>query len=64
MYGKTHSGVATGGGAQEQSATPDKEKIAKNREKEGKNQEKLEKGKIRKKRQKSGRFFHFSPPDR
>ena len=62
------SGVATGGHGG-QSATPDSEKIAKNWEK---NQEKLgkkrknweEKAKIRKKRQKSGRFFHFAPPDR
>ena len=48
-----------------QSATPDSEKIAKNRKKSGKNQEKSgKKGKIGKKRQKSGSFFHFAPPDR
>ena len=46
------------GGARGQSATPDSEKFAKNREQEGK------KGKIGKKRQKSGRFFHIAPPDR
>ena len=34
------SGVATGGARGGQSATPDSEKIAKNREKEEKNQEK------------------------
>ena len=46
-----------------QSATPDSENVAKNREKEGKNKEKWEKrGKIGKKRQISGRFFHFAPP--
>ena len=33
----------------------DSEKFAKNKEKEGENQEKKEK---------SGRFFHFAPPDR
>ena len=48
------SGVATGG-SRGQSATPECKKGAKNREKEGK---------IRKKRQKSGRFFHFASPDR
>ena len=37
--------------------------LPKNREKEGKkNREK--RGKIGKKSQKSGRFFHFAPPDR
>ena len=57
------SGVATGGGEQRgQSATPVREKFAKNREKIRKNREK--RGKIGKKRQKSGRFFHFAPPDR
>ena len=48
-----------------QSATPDSEKFAKNREKEGKIMKNREKrGRIGKKRQKSGRFFHFAPPDR
>ena len=58
------SGVDTGV-ARGQSATPDREKIAKNQEKEGRNQEKLGKnqenqekrGKIWKKQQKSGSFF-------
>ena len=58
------SGVATGG-ARGQSATPDSEKIAKNREKRGKS------GKIGEKAEKSGRegknwegfFFHFAPPE-
>ena len=48
-------------------STPDSKKIVKNWEKEGKNwgkEGKLGKRKIRKKRQKSGRFFHFAPPDR
>ena len=53
------SGVATGGGAE---CHPDSEKNAKNQEKEVKNRE--IRGKIRKKRQKSERFFHFAPPDR
>ena len=64
------SGVATGV-ARGQSATPDSEKFAKNRVKEGKNQEKSgekeksrKRGKIGKKRQKSESFFHFPPPDR
>ena len=48
-----------------QSAYPDNEKFAKNREKEGKNQENREKrGKTGKNRQKSRRFFHSAPPDR
>ena len=50
------SGVARG-----QSATPDSEKFVKNREKRGKSEKR---GKIGKKRQKSGRFFQFAPPDR
>ena len=59
-----HSGVATGG-SRGQSATPDSEMFAKNREKEGKNQEKEgKKRKIREERQNSGMFFHFAPPDR
>ena len=49
------SGVATGV-ARGQSATPDSKK------KNAKNQEK--RGKIGKKSQKSGSFFHFDPPDR
>ena len=52
-----YSGVATGG-SRGQSATPDSEKFAKNLEKSGK------RGRVGKKRQKSGRFFHFAPPDR
>ena len=57
------SGVATGVW-RGQSATPDSEKFAQNREKEGGNQEKSEKrGKIGKKTQKSRRFLHFAPPD-
>ena len=45
-----------------QSATPDSEKIAKNREK---NQEKLgEKRKYREEKAKSGNFFHVAPPYR
>ena len=57
-----NSGVATGGGAWGQSATPDSKKIDKNREKKrGKIRKNWEKrGKIGKKRQKSGRFFHFA----
>ena len=46
----SHWGVKEG-----QSATPDSEKFSKNREKEGESQEKEEK---------SGRFFHFVPPDK
>ena len=55
------SGVASHwGGKGGQSATPDSEKLAKNREKEGKNQEKSEnigrkRGNIGKKSQKSGK---------
>ena len=52
---KGGSGVATGGGARGQSATPDSEKFAKNQEKEGKNRE--EKVKI-------GKVLYFAPPDR
>ena len=48
--------VARGG----QSATPDSENFAKNREKEGKNREKEEKS--GRKGKKSGSFFHFAPP--
>ena len=48
-----------------QSAPLDSEKFTKNRKKEGENQEKAGKrGKIWKKEEKSGRFFHFAPPDR
>ena len=50
------------GGEEGQSATPDSKKFAKNWEKDGKNQE--NRGKIGKKWQKLGRFFHFVPPDR
>ena len=57
MYGLRHWGVKKG-----QSATPDSENFANNREKEGKNRER--RGKIGTKKQKSGRFFHFAPPDR
>ena len=42
-----------------QSATPDSEKFAKNREKSGKKRKDWEE-----KKQKSGRFFHFAPPNR
>ena len=44
-----------------QSVTPDSDKFAKNQEKIRKSWEK--RGRIGKKRQKSGRFFHFVPPD-
>ena len=53
------SGIATGG-ARGQSATPDREKNAKNQEKEGEIRKKEEKSG----RQKWGRFFHYAPPDR
>ena len=44
-----------------QSANPDSEKIAKNREKRGKSgKNRGKRGEIGKKRQKSGRFFHFA----
>ena len=67
----TTSGVANTGG-KGYSVPLDSEKFPKNLKKEGKNQEKSEKrgkksgkrGKIETKRQKSGRFFHFAPPDR
>ena len=38
--------------------------VGKNQEKLGKKEEKSEKREIIGKRQKSGRFFHFAPPDR
>ena len=44
----------------------DGEKIAKNREKERENEGKSKKkrGKNQEKEEKSGRFFHFAPPDK
>ena len=66
------SGIASIG-ARGQSAPLDGKKIFKNLEKEGKNREKERKNheKIKKKRKnreekqpKSGRFFHFAPPDK
>ena len=58
QYHHTHSVMITGN----QKLTPDSEQFAKNREKSGKKQGK--RGQIGKKRQKSGSFFHFAPPDR
>ena len=60
------SGVASIG-ARGQSAPLDSKIIVKNQEKKGGNWEKREeksrkRGKIGKKRQKSGRFFHFAAP--
>ena len=46
-----------------QSATPDSEKIAKNWETIRKNRGGGEKRKNREEKAKSGRFFHFAPPD-
>ena len=61
VYMTCASSVASGGAAGER-VPPDSKKFTKNQEKEGKNWEKLEK--LGRKRQKSGRFFHFTAPDR
>ena len=58
---RSHWGGKGGG----QSATPDSKKFAKNREKEEKiRKNRGKRGKTGKKRQKSGSFFQFAPPDR
>ena len=56
-----YSGVATGG-SRGHSATPDSEKICQKLGKRGENREKEEES--GRKGKKSGRFFHFAPPDR
>ena len=58
------SGIATGG-VKGVGAPLDSKKFAKSQEKEGENQEEAGKrGKNQEKEKKSGRFFHYTPPDR
>ena len=60
-----NSGVATGGVKGGRVPPLTAKNLPKIRQKEGKNHEKSGKrGRIGKKRQKSGRFFHFAPQDR